>query len=86
MIKEGQLTAEEFNSFKKLITGSNIQGMKDSYGFDNPTKESDIIYMVQLTVDGQTKYVSVNENTPEKFPKDFTELIAYTTEFINGNK
>ncbi|MDD3788437.1 MAG: hypothetical protein PHO94_07045 [Petrimonas sp.] len=84
--KEGKLTKEEFDTFKNLISGSELEKMKDSYGFDNPTKERSIIYMIQLDRDGESKYVSVNENTPEKFPKDFTKLIEYTNKFINAHK
>lgn len=83
LVKEGKLTTDEFNTFKKLIEGSRLNQMKDSYGFENPAKENNIIYMIQLTTGGLTKYVSVNADTPEKFPKDFTELIKYTSNFIN---
>jgi hypothetical protein len=81
--KEGKLSKNEFDTFKQLIANSRIETLKDAYGFDNPTKSRDIIYIVELSHSGKTKYVSVNGETKVQFPNDFPKLIEYTTEFIN---
>jgi len=81
--KDGKLTKEEYDTFKNLLLGSKLETMKDSYGFDNPTKEQNIVYIIEFHHSGKTKYVSVNGNTNHDFPKDFLQLIEYTAQFIN---
>lgn len=84
--REGKLTENEFATFQKLINGSHLDEMKDAYGFDNPTKDRSIIYMVTLSRGEESKYVSINSDTHEKFSKDFRRLIEYTNTFINSQK
>lgn len=83
---EGRLTTNEFKTFKKLIEGSKLNKMKNAYGFDNPTKEGGIIYIVELSQQGKSKYISINSGIHETFPEDFTKLIEYTNTFINIQK
>ena len=82
---EGTLNSEEFFKLKKLIEQSNIDEMKDSYGFDNKTaEESDIMYMIELKQGEESKFVSINANDITTFPKKFTELISYTNTIISA--
>ena len=84
--KEGVLSRQEFEKFSRLLQKGNLHKMKDSYGFsDEQGADNSILYIVELTQDGQSKFVSVNAATRQKFPKAFTELIEYTNEFINAN-
>lgn len=81
---EGALNSDEFRNFKKLLQQSKLDEMEDSYGFDEKTdSESDIIYIIELTKDGKTKYVSINASGNNSFPEKFTELISYTNTIIN---
>lgn len=81
---EGSLNSEEFSTFKELLQQSNLKDMKDSYGYDEKTaSESDILYMIELKQDEKTKYVSINASGDNTFPKEFTELIAYTNSIIS---
>ena len=81
---EGRLNNEEFSTFKELLQQSNLENMKDSYGYDEKTaSESDILYMIELKHADKTKYVSINASGDNTFPKEFTELIAYTNAIIS---
>lgn len=83
-IKDGKLTAQEFDKFKNRLTKSYIEKMNDSYGFDKPNAENNIVYMVHLQHDGLDKFVSINENTMGDFSADFVELINFTSQFANS--
>ena len=79
----GKLSEEEFKSIETLINKNIIEKMDDSYGFDSPDIERDIIYTIQLTRNNRSKYVSVNRSANQLFPKDFINLISYTMSLIN---
>lgn len=81
---EGTLTSEEFSKFRSLLQQSNIDEMKDSYGFDDKTAdESDIVYMIELKQGEKSKFVSIKGNKITSFSKKFTELISYTNTIIS---
>lgn len=80
--KEGKLSKEEYKIFKELVNKSDIKKMKESYGFNNATKNN-VIYMLELTHGSKTKYITINADTNRKFSKDFNRLIEYTSNFIN---
>lgn len=83
---EDNLTKSEFEEFSRLLQNSDIYEMKDSYGFrDNENTDNSILYIVELNQNGESKFVSVNAITQQDFPKEFTELIQYTNDFINKN-
>ena len=80
----GTLNNEQFSTFRKLLQQSKIEHMKDSYGFKNETTSySDIIYMIELNRNGESKYVSINSNEANSFPEEFTKLIKYTNKIIS---
>lgn len=81
-IKDGKLTSEEYAAFESRLAKSDIEKMKDAYGFENPDTENTIVYIVHLQQEGMEKYVSINENTMTDFSADFVELINYTNKFI----
>lgn len=84
LVKEGKLTQDEFDRFAKLIEGSKLGKMKDAYGFDRKGDiDNNIIYVIELKRDDQSKFVSVNNNTDEHLPDGFNRLIAFTGEFIS---
>ncbi len=84
LIEEGKLTQEEFDIFAKLIAGSKLEKMDDSYGFDREgDTDNNIIYVIELKRDDQSKFVSVNNNTDEHLPDGLKRLIAFTGEFIS---
>ena len=82
--KEGKLTQSEFDMFCKLIAGSKLKKMNDSYGFDHEGDfDNSIVYMVELKQGGKSKFVSVNNSTDEHLPDGFNRMIAFTGEFIS---
>lgn len=84
LIRKGELTRDEFNSFAKLIERSTLKKMDDSYGFDREGDvDNSIVYMVELKRNEESKFVSVNTNTDEPLPVGFKRLIAFTGEFIS---
>ncbi|MGV8962276.1 MAG: hypothetical protein ACOH2V_02710 [Candidatus Saccharimonadaceae bacterium] len=84
VITEGQLNNKEFSTIKKLLQQSNLNDMKDSYGFDETeSTESDIIYLIELKQDDKSKFVTIKSKSIESFPKKFTELISYTNSIIS---
>lgn len=83
-IKEGKLTSEEYAAFESRLAKSDIEKMKDSYGFENPDADNTIVYIVHLQQEGMDKYVSINENSMDNFSPGFVELINYTAQFTNS--
>lgn len=84
LIRKGELTRDEFDSFAKLIERSTLEEMDDSYGFDREgDADNSIVYMIELKQNGESKFVSVNANTDEPLPVGFNRLIAFTGEFIS---
>lgn len=82
---DGILTDVEFDTFKGLISESRIHKMKDSYGFDDDENlDNSIIYIIELTQEGKSKYVVINASSNQNFSTDFTELVSYTNEFLNA--
>lgn len=81
--KSGKLSEEEFKSIETLINKNIIEKMNDSYGFDSPDIERDIIYTIQLTRNNRSNFVSVNGSANQTFPKDFTDLISHTMSLVN---
>ena len=82
-IRQGKLTSEEFVKIDKLIRESDLYNMDDSYGFEDNSDNS-IIYIIKLQEGDVPKYVSINAGSNHRFTKEFTELIEFTTEFINS--
>ena len=82
-IRQGTLSSEEFAKFDKLIRESDLYSMEDSYGFDENSDNS-IIYLVELKDGDEVKYVSINVETEHRFSNEFTELIEFTTGFMNS--
>lgn len=80
---EGKLNKNDFEKVKQLVKNSEIDKMRDSYGFEDPDKERNIIYMIEIVQDGNTKYVSINANSDNKFDKDFNQLIEFTGNLIS---
>lgn len=84
LVAEGKLTQEEFDMFAKLIAGSKLEKMNDSYGFNRSgDTDNSIIYMTELKQNEKSKFVSVNAGTDEHLPDGFNRLIAFTGEFIS---
>lgn len=81
-IKDGKLTAKEFADFGSKLAKTNIEKMKDAYGFDTPDSDNFIVYIVHLQQGGVDKYVSISESSMDNFSADFVELINYTNKFI----
>ena len=81
--RQGTLSSEEFARFDKLIRESDLYSMDDSYGFDENSDNS-IIYLVELQGGDDVKYVSINVETEHRFSYEFTELIEFTTGFMNS--
>jgi hypothetical protein len=81
--RQGTLSSEEFAKFDKLIRESDLYSMEDSYGFDENSDNS-IIYLVELKDGDEVKYVSINVETEHRFSNEFTELIEFTTGFMNS--
>lgn len=84
--KEGVLNKQEYDKFFELINKSNINKMKDAYGFEESDDfDNSIVYIIELFQNQQSKFVSINASTRQKFSNAFTQLIEYTNEFINTN-
>lgn len=84
---DGVLNEAEFDTFEELISESNIHKLKDSYGFsDNENSDNSIIYIIELTQKGKSKFVTINSGTTHRFSDQFTELINYTSSFINKER
>ncbi len=81
--REGKLTAEEFARFDKLVRESNIYSMEDAYGFDDET-ESPIMYIIELNDGDSVKYVSINPEAPQNLSWEFSDLIEFTTKFMDS--
>ncbi|MBF6597375.1 MAG: hypothetical protein ITF98_04020 [Fermentimonas sp.] len=79
----GTLSSEEFAKFDKLIRESDLYSLVDSYGFDENSDNS-IVYLVELHSGDDVKYVSINVETEHRFSNEFTELIEFTTMFMNS--
>lgn len=87
IVTEGKLNSTEFSNLKRLLEKSNITRMKDSYGFDDvKTTDSDILYMIELEQNGESKYISINASANTSFPSSFTELIIYTNTIITDKQ
>lgn len=81
--KTGTLTTSEFDNLRKLIQESNIEEMKDAYGFNNDeNSDNTVIYNIELSHNNQQKFVIINLNSQHKFSKSFLHLIEYTNELI----
>lgn len=84
IFKEGKLTRDEFDRFAGLITGSQLEKMNDSYGFDRGgDTDNSIIYVIELKHNEQSKFVSVNSSMDEYLPDSFNRLITFTGGFIS---
>lgn len=82
--KSGKLSESEFNLFKNLINRNKIEKMKDAYGFDDQNIEREIVYIIRITRNGKSKFVSINANANVILSNDFLNLINHTTSFINN--
>lgn len=81
----GVLSDNEFNSFVKLIEKSDIEKIKDSYGFENNTdNDNSMLYIVELNRNGKSKFVTVNLEENNGLSKEFNEMIAFTNLVINN--
>ncbi len=83
IVTKGKLDNEEFSRFEKLIEKSDINSMKDSYGFENET-DNDVVYMIGLEQEDKTKFVSINLNAIDSFSQEFKDLISYTNTIISA--
>lgn len=84
--KRGVLSQQEFQKFSELVNESNINNMNDSYGFkESEISDNSIIYIVELRQNDKSKFVTINANSRQNFPKAFTQLIEYTNDYINAN-
>lgn len=84
LFKDGKLTRDEFDMFGKLIAGSKLEKMNDSYGFDRSgDADNSIVYMIELKQNEKSKFVSVNAGTDEHLPDNFNRLVAFTGKFIS---
>lgn len=81
--KQGKLTADEFVKFNKLVRESDLYSMDDSYGFDD-NEESSMMYIIELNEGENVKFVSVNPEAAQNFSVEFTDLIEYTTKFMDS--
>lgn len=82
ILKEGFLTESEYNKLEELINKSNLEKMKDSYGFgDNSDKT--VMYNLELSYGDTHKYVVINLKSDQEFSKSFIELIEYTNSLID---
>jgi hypothetical protein len=83
----GKLTNDEWAEFKTLISRSRLFNMKDSYGFEHNPNPSDplsnLIYQINYTVDGKTKYISIRPNDTNKYSGNFLKFITYLNKFIS---
>lgn len=80
--KQGVLSAEEFSRLNKLVIESDIYRLDDSYGFDESSDNS-IFYTIELHQGERVKYVTINADTDHRFSDEFSELIEFTTKFMN---
>lgn len=84
ILTEGKLNNDEFSTFKKLLEQSNIPDMKDSYGFEDSTKNtSEITYLIGLEQNEESKFISINTNSIHSFSSKFSELISLTNAIIS---
>lgn len=84
LTKGGSLTKEEFEKFRRLITGSKPGKLNDSYGFDGDA-EADvaIVYVIELIQNEKSKFISVNAAAAKQLPDNFGRLIAFTAKFVS---
>ncbi|HBL32866.1 MAG TPA: hypothetical protein DDZ96_03475 [Porphyromonadaceae bacterium] len=81
--KEGTLKADEFDAFRSLIQKSELARMKDAYGFEEGrNSDNAVIYMIQLTQGGKTKFITVKAGSTE-FPEAFNRLVKFSGNFMN---
>ncbi len=84
LLVRGKLTSDEFDKFRKLIRDSDFHHMDDSYGFEGEESiGNDIIYMLSLTQDEESKFVSIREDAGYQFTKEFRALIKFTGDYLN---
>lgn len=81
--KQGVLTFDEFSRFNNLVIGSDLYSLDDSYGFYEFSDNS-IIYIIELRVDENVKFVTINTETDHRFSEEFINLIEFTTQFMNS--
>lgn len=82
-IREGRLTDEQYTRLCDLVKESDLLDMKDMYGFDDARDEDGLLTQIVLTVDGETKYISIRNLSRQKFGKPFQELMKESVDFIN---
>ena len=77
----GLMTDEKFAELTKLIAGSRLFKLKDSYGFDKEPDEldpfSNVIYQLHYTEGRKVKNITMRPNATDLFPKKFLELIQF---------
>lgn len=84
LLVNGKLTNDEFDMFEKLIRDSDFRSLADSYGFEGEESiGNDIIYLLSLTQDEGSKFVSIREDAGYQFTKEFHALIKFTGDYLN---
>ncbi|MDD4415697.1 MULTISPECIES: hypothetical protein [Proteiniphilum] len=84
VVRQGNLTTEEYIELRELVSKSGINDMRESYGFEkNNNLQNSILYIIELVQNGQSKFISINANGGERFPDDFNRLIETTGDFID---
>ena len=78
---QGIMTDEEFAELTKLIAGSRLFKLKDSYGFDKEPDEldpfSNVIYQLHYAEGRKVKNITMRPNATDLFPKQFLGLIQF---------
>ena len=80
-IYDGKLSDEEFEVLKPILRDCGLFSMEDSYGFEEGSKSTDIVYQISFTADGREKFISIRGGS-HKFPSSFYELIDFINEFL----
>jgi len=85
VIKEGQLTDEEFSTVKKLVEKVDFFSMKDSYGFDRDPDEAlgYIMYTIHINADGKDKYISIRNTKANELPKGYIPLVQHLASLLD---
>jgi hypothetical protein len=86
--KKGQLNAEEYTELKRVVAGSDLTSMKDSYGFEAEPAQDDpyatLLYQIQYTEAGRTKNITIRPGQKQKYDKDFVRLLSLLTGYISS--
>jgi len=85
---QGTLTDEAYTELKELITASRLFKMKDSYGFDKKSDDSDalseIIYQIGYTENRKTKNITMRHGAKDNYPQPFLQMIRLLTSLCNN--